>query len=310
MEPEALALAVCRRVRAAVAPLLGRPGSRTRVGTAAGGDPTFAIDRAAEEAAEAALAEHGDVASYTEDAGLRVRGRPRALILLDPIDGSRPAAAGFETCCVVAAVAPFGDGLAVGDVTYGCIVEIATGAVFEARRGGGARGPVLAPAAARDPRGIFWAGGFRGLPAVPAATVLAPLFDAPGAEGAFFDQGSAAYSLTRVATGQVDAYVDPGQAMVTEVPGMEEAFRRVGGGHVLNTTTYDAAAGYVLLREVGCPVSDALGGDVDEIPLFDEEGRAALVSTVAACTPELHEALLGIVADGLARLRAGVTAGA
>lgn len=307
MEPEAFAAALCRAVRGSILPMFGRPEARARTGTAAGGDPTYAIDVVAEEAAEKIFAERGDLAYYTEDAGLRVLGNPEALYLLDPVDGSRPAAAGFETCCVSVAVAPFGEGLSMADVVYGCVVEVATGAVFEARRGEGAvsAGRELRPAFTRDPRGMFWAGGFRGQPAVATVTVLEELFDGPGSEGAFFDQGSAAYSLTRVATGQLDAYVDVGQLLVEEAPGMEEAFRRVGGGHVLNTTTYDTAAGWLLLRELGVPVTDGRGAPVDEIPLFGAGGHATLVATVAACTEELHRRLLALVEEGIDRLRRG-----
>jgi len=305
VEPEAFALALARAVRESILPLFGRPEARRRSGTAAGGDPTYAIDELAERGAAKLFAERGDLAYYTEDEGLVVLGRPEALYLLDPVDGTRPAVAGFETCCVAIAVAPFGEAVTLADVTYGCLVEIATGTVFEARRGAGSSGPELRAAGTTDPRGIFWAGGFRGQPAEPTVAVLRDLFDAPGSEGAFFDQGSAAYSLSRIATGQLDAYLDVGQALVDTVPGMEARFREIGGGHVLNTTTYDTAAGYLLLRELGLPVTDALGRDVDT-PLFDDEGKAALVSTIAACTPELHEALLGLVAAGLERLRAAV----
>lgn len=307
MDPEEFARALAHRIRDAVAPLMGRPEARRRVGTAAGGDPTYAIDVVAERVAREALEERGDLAYYTEDEGLRALGRPSDFFLLDPIDGTRPAAAGYETCCVSVAVAPYREGLRMADVSYGCVVELATGATIEARRGKGAaaEGRELRPSETTDPSGMFWGGGFRGQPAIPTVTVLAGLFDAPGSEGAFFDQGSAAYSLTRVATGRLDAYVDPGQAIVEEVPGMEEAFRRVGGGHVLNTTTYDTAAGDLVLRELGRPVTDALGRPVDDLPLLDAEGRARLVSTVAAATPELHGAILELVREGIERLRAG-----
>lgn len=286
-------------------PLLGDPSSRFTHGVAHGGDPTFGIDRHAEEVVESALGELDDVAYFTEDHGLVVRGRPDVLYLVDPIDGTRPAAAGYETCCATVAVAPYGESVTLGDVTYGCIAELATGATFEATRDRGVHveGRTVAPTDGKDLRSLFWAGGFRGQPAVPLATVLEGIFDVPGSQGAFFDQGSAAYSLTRVATGQLDAYVDPGQAMVEAVPGMDEAFRRVGGGHVLNTTTYDAAASYLLLWEIGLPVTDALGRSLREVPLLDGDGKASLVSTVAASTPALHEEILDEVARGLDRLR-------
>ena len=48
--------------------------------------------------------------------------------------------------------------------------------------------------------------GFRGRPAGPLVTVLGELIDASSVGGAVFDLGSAAFDLTRIATGQLDAY--------------------------------------------------------------------------------------------------------
>ena len=305
MDPEAFALDLARRIRDRVASLFGTPEARERTGTAHGGDPTYAIDAAAERVAEEAFGGVDDVAYFTEDEGLVIRGRPEALFLVDPVDGTRPSAAGFETCGVTIAVAPYGDGVTLGDVRYGCMVELATGTTFEARRGGGASvdGRALAPSANRDLARLFWAGGFRGQPAVPIAVVLGGLFDAPGSEGAFFDQGSAAYSLTRVGTGQLDAFVDPGPAMIDALPEVQEAFTTVGGGHVLNTSTYDAAAGYLLLWELGCPATDAVGGSLTDVPLIGPDGRATMVSTAAASNHELHAEIVGTVRAGIERLR-------
>jgi myo-inositol-1(or 4)-monophosphatase len=288
--------------------MLGSPEARRRTGTAHGGDPTYGIDDVAETVVRRAFEGLDDVAFFTEDGGLVQRGRPEVLFLIDPVDGTRPASAGFETCCVSVAVAPYGHGVTLADVSYGCIVELGTGAAFEARRGGGARseGRPLGSSDTVDIRRLFWAGGFRGQPIVPTAQVLEGLFDVPGSEGAFFEQGSAAYSLTRVATGQLDAYVDPGTAMIEAVPGVEAAFRRVGGGHLLNTVTYDAAAGYLLLWELGIPCTDALGRPLVGVPLLDQDGRASQVSTVAAATPDLHAAILQVVGDGIERLRSAL----
>jgi myo-inositol-1(or 4)-monophosphatase len=305
VDPEAFALDLARRIRGRISGLFGTPAARERTGTAHGGDPTYAIDAAAERVAEEAFSSLDDVAYFTEDEGLVVRGRPSALFLVDPVDGTRPSAVGFETCGVTIAVAPYGDGVTLGDVTYGCLVELATGHTFEARRGGGvqADGRPLAPSGNRDLARLFWAGGFRGQPAVPIAVVLGGLFDAPGSEGAFFDQGSAAYSLTRVATGQLDAFVDPGPAMIDALPEVQDAFTRVGGGHVLNTSTYDAAAGYLVLWELGCPATDAVGGSLKDVPLIDSDGRATMVSTAAASNPDLHGQVVDTVRGGIERLR-------
>ena len=304
MSDDAFALRLARAVADRIRPLMGTANARRRVGTAHGGDPTYAIDAEAETLVREAFAERSDVAYFTEDEGLVVRGSPRRLFLVDPIDGTRPAAAGFETCCVSIAVAPFGAEPALGDVEYGCLVEIATGSVLEARRGAGASGDrAVEPSHARAVRGAFWAGGFRGQPAVLTATVLEEIFDAPGSEGAYFDQGSAAYSLACVATGRLDAYVDVGAAIVDEIPGARAAFEALGDGSILNSVTYDVAAGALLAREAGCAISDPRGRSLAEVPLLAADGSASPVATVCAGTPELHAELLAAVDRGLERAR-------
>jgi myo-inositol-1(or 4)-monophosphatase len=306
MTPEDTALRLARQIREEVGPLLGTSDARRRVGTAPGGDPTYAIDETAEEVVRRALGGLDDVAYFTEDQGWVVRGSPQVFYLIDPIDGTRPAAAGFENCVVSVAVAPYGREVTLEDVTYGCIVELSTGVSFEARKGGGVavEGREVRPREDVAVDRLFWAGGFRGQPVVPMAIVLEDLFDVPGSEGAFFDHGSAAYSLTRVATGQIDAYVDPGLAAIEIVPRLEEAFLQLGGGHLLNTVTYDVAAGYLVLWELGLPCTDALGRPLQDVPLFDGQGRATPVSTVAAATTSLHDDVLHAVANGLQRVQA------
>ena len=89
---------------------------------------------------------------------------------------------------------------------------------------------------------MFWTYGFRGRPARALTEVIAELVDASSVGGGTFDLGSAAFDMTRVVTGQLDAYVEPGPRMVDDVPGMREEFERVGGGAVLNNSPYDLAA--------------------------------------------------------------------
>ena len=73
---------------------------------------------------------------------------PHTVLVVDPIDGTRPALAGLESCCVSVAAAPLGGGVTMGDVTVGCVVEIPSGRVFLAERGAGVvEGP---PAAVRE----------------------------------------------------------------------------------------------------------------------------------------------------------------
>ena len=100
-------------LRERVLPSLGLHAARVHgESTGAGGDITFAIDSAAEEMLEEFLAERApDVAFYSEDRGLVEPAGPAGTVLVvDPIDGTRPALAGRESCCISVAAAPLKEG--------------------------------------------------------------------------------------------------------------------------------------------------------------------------------------------------------
>jgi myo-inositol-1(or 4)-monophosphatase len=296
-----LALAVRERVL----PQLGSHAARAHAGDAAGGDVTFAIDEDAEDLLESFLAEHApEVAFYSEDAGLVVPGArtPQHVLVVDPVDGTRPALAGLESCCVSVAVAPYGEDVTMADVAVGCVVEIPSGRVFLAERGGGLieGGPPRLSANERLDR-MFWTFGFRGRPAGPLVAVLGDLIDASSVGGASFDLGSACFDTMCVVDGRLDAYVEPGPLLVERVPGMRAEFERVGGGAVLNNSPYDLAAAALIASEAGAVVSDAAGEPFDERPLLGS-GAEFQMSVAIAANRALHEQLVNEVASGLARL--------
>jgi myo-inositol-1(or 4)-monophosphatase len=299
-------------IRERVAPALGSHAGRDHASRGGGGDVTFAIDADAERFMECFLAERApDVAFYSEDRGLVLpqavdgssAARPRTVLVVDPVDGTRPALAGLESCCVCVAAAPFGGEPSMGDVDVGCVVEIRSGAVFLAQRG---RGLLDAPAVAlsRTDRldRMFWAYGFRGRPARALAEVIGDLIDESSVGGGTFDLGSAAYDMTRVLTGQLDAYVEPGPRMVDEIPGMRAEFERVGRGSVLNNSPYDLAAPALCLAEGGAIVTDATGATLDERPLLGS-GAEFQMSVVASANASLHERILAAIEAGIERLR-------
>ena len=171
------------------------------------------------------LATVGDIGFYSEDRGLVVYGTPRCFLVVDPIDGTRPAAAGLESCAVSIGITPPDDAARLGDVTFGVVHELKTGDRYWARRGGGAYGeradgsPVpLRPSMNTDLRALFWEAGLRGRPSLPLAIVLEGLTDGCSMGGGQFGLGSAAFALTRVANGQLDAYVDVGRRVLDENP--------------------------------------------------------------------------------------------
>ncbi|HSI80304.1 MAG TPA: inositol monophosphatase family protein [Solirubrobacterales bacterium] len=297
-----LARELALALREQVLPDLGGNDGRVHAGEAPGGDVTFAIDERAERFLERYLAEHApDVAFYSEDRGLVAPGGdPRSVLVVDPIDGTRPAIAGFESACVSVAAAPLDAEPTMGDVEAGCIVEIKSGRTFFAERGRGLD-PAPALSANRDLGRMFWAYGLRGRPMRVMAAVLAELIDASSVGGGTFDLGSATYDLTRIATGQLDAYIEPGPRIVADVPGTREEFERVGGGAVLNNSPYDLAAAALCLNEAGAVITDAYGRSLDDRPLLGS-GAEFQMSCVAASTPELHAAILAAIEAGIERL--------
>jgi Archaeal fructose-1,6-bisphosphatase and related enzymes of inositol monophosphatase family len=301
-ELEPLCLELAGRIRERVVGLLGSHAQRAHAGTSSHGDVTFLLDEEAEaELSSFVAASPIPLAVHSEDRGLvgetRERGlggveKPEWLLVVDPIDGTRPALAGFEAACVSVALARNTPSPTLGDVEVGVVVELKSGARFSARRGAGVRADdELAPSANEDLDRLFWASGYRGRPAMLLTSLLEPLIDRSSVGGGFFDLGSASYILTRLVTGQLDAYVDPGPRLVADVTGAAEDFRRVGGGRILCNQPYDIAAAALIVSELGLPITDAWGRPLDDAPLLGT-GDDTLVSTLAAANAALHEGIL------------------
>ncbi|GIK76536.1 MAG: inositol monophosphatase [Actinomycetes bacterium] len=290
-------------MREVVLPELGRAGGRAHAGAGAGGDVTFAIDERAEARMEEHLAEHApDVAFYSEDRGLVIpAGEPRWVLVVDPIDGTRPAMAGLESACVSVAAAPLDGEPAMADVEVGCVVEIKTGSRFVAVRGAGVE-PRPRLSGQSSVERMLWTYGFRGRPAVATAIVLEELIDGSSVAGGTFDLGSATYDMTRIVTGQLDAYVEPGPRMIEEVGWMRAEFERIGRGAVLNNSPYDLAAAALILDEAGAVVTDARGSPLGGRPLLGS-GHEFQMSCVCAANAELHAAIVAALDAGIERLR-------
>jgi myo-inositol-1(or 4)-monophosphatase len=304
-----LELAVGLRER--VLPSLGSVAGRSVVGGGAGGDVTFAVDEMAESFLEEFIASRApSMAFYSEDRGLVAPGDAVDVLIVDPIDGTRPAMAGLESACVAVALAPIGDGSpTMGDVSVGCVVEIKSGDWFLAQRGAGVSSSrSMRLSACVDVGQMFWGFGFRGRPARRVTEVLGDLIDASSVGGGTFELGSQAFAMTRIVTGQFDAVIEVGSRMVEEIPGMRSEFERVGGGHVLNNSPYDLAAPWLILSEAGGVASDGWGRPMDGYRLLGS-GHEFQISSICAANAELHARLVREVDAGVARLAARGGAG-
>ncbi|MHB8781618.1 MAG: inositol monophosphatase family protein [Candidatus Geothermincolia bacterium] len=312
MDVKTLCRRLGREIRHAVRPELGRPEARRLMGIGAGGDSTFAIDEVAERILEERLKEYPDLAWFSEDRGLKGARDPETVLIVDPIDGTRPAAAGFEACCVSVAAASYPGRKApsMGDVFFGYVCDIKGDSEFYAGRGQGARAIVggverTLDVGPREPVSLdrlFWTTGYRGRPAMAVTTVLEELIDTSSVDGSVFDLGSATYGVTRILTGQLDAYVDVGDRLIRDIPAVREQFLKVGHGEVLNNSCYDLAAVALIAREAGLTVTDAAGKDIDTYPLFSRR-RAVQLSCIASSSSELQEAILEYVERGMKKLQ-------
>ena len=300
---------LCAGLRAAVLPFLGRHAARAHAGRAVGGDVTFEIDEVAERYLEEHMRRRQPTrASYSEDRGLQGPVDPELVLVVDPIDGTRPAAAGLESACVSVAAARPAAGPTLGDVVAGVVQEIKHGDLFVAARGDGLsmRHADGAPLPFRpSPRtgldGLFWMTGLRGRPLMVLSAVLEELVDETSVSGSVFELGSATYAVTRVLTGQLDAYVDIGPAIIATHPAAEREFRRVGRGQVLCNSPYDLAAAYVLCREAGVPMTGADGSDLAARPLLGS-GAGYQIACIVSGNEALQAVLVEHVRRGLADL--------
>jgi myo-inositol-1(or 4)-monophosphatase len=107
--------------------------------------------------------------------------------------------------------------------------------------------------------------------------------------------------MTRVLTGQLDAYVEPGPRILEELPETRSEFERVGGGAVLNNSPYDLAAATLCLEEGGAIVTDAAGRSLGDRPLLGSAAEYQM-SVVASANPRLHEKVLSELDAGMTRL--------
>jgi myo-inositol-1(or 4)-monophosphatase len=298
-------LELAQHVRGCVLPELGAHHGRTHHGAGAGGDVTFAIDALAEGALQEFLAERAPrVALYSEDRGLVAPPGANHVLIVDPIDGTRPAMAGLESACVAAALAPLGDGEPrMRDLEVGCVVEIKSGDWFLARRGAGLRSTRQVALSPETEVGrMFWGYGFRGRPARATVEVLGDLIDASSVGGGTFEVGSQAFAMTRIVTGQFDAVIEVGSRLIDDTPGMRAQFERVGGGQVLNNSPYDLAGPWLCLREAGGVCSDGWGQPLEDRLLLGS-GHDYQISTISAANPTLHRELVRAVDAGIERLR-------
>ncbi len=208
-------------------------------------DGQYLSDLAADEAALAVL-DRARLGVMSEESGLHHADR-EVVVVIDPVDGSTNASRGLPwyatSLCAVDA-----DGASVA-----LVVDQATGARFEARRGAGARldGKALVPSTCSE-----LGEALVGLSGMPPWRFGWKQFRALGA---------VALDLCAVAAGRLDAYVDCS---------------------VSAHGSWDYLAGMLICQEAGAGIADAWGRPLVTLDHADRR------TPVAAATPALLDAAL------------------
>lgn len=299
--PRQFMLGLAQAIRTAVLPLVHEARGREIIGTATTGDTTFELDRVAEKALLTYLKNaRMPVAYYSEDSGYTTftNAQPQNLLIVDPIDGTRAAKSGFESCVISIASTRIIERPCMADVDNAVVAEIVTDRVFYAERGEGVRitqdGHSKRHKLSKNAELelISWS---MTVPARPAELIFptaARLIDLSSLKGGFFACNSTSYSLTRLVMNQLDACVDIANRFLRDIPDLvKDYFINAGRGVILGIAPYDLAAGLLVAQEAGCIVTDAFGKSFDDLLLLDTsvENQRSLIG---AANKELHDKLL------------------
>lgn len=285
-------------VRIAVRPYLGRSEAKDAAGKTDSGDVEFVIDEIAETAIESFIRKNAlNIAYYSEGRGLVEFGSPEYILIIDPIDGTRPAMTGLEGGVVSIAAAPYSSDACMKDVSHGCILELKTDRIYTAERGGmvrimeGERELPVRTTKITNLDNISWSYELAGRPMRLLTQVLAPLIDRSSIRGGVFVISSTAFSLTRMVSGQFDAVVDVANRILREYPEFRPEFVRAGLGTTFGLFPYDFAAALLIAETAGCKVTDAYGNSLGDTSLLSTS-EENISSLVGASNPVLHEKLM------------------
>jgi myo-inositol-1(or 4)-monophosphatase len=241
--------------------ILRHPDFRRSIGTGAAGDKTFPIDRRAEEIIIAGLDSCGEPCTViSEEAGLvDIRGGGLRAII-DPVDGSKNAVAGFPFFCSSIAIAS-GDTLKSVFLAY--IINLLTGDEFWAERSSGAflNGQRIA---SQEDDILYLVSYEAQVPSRDLPSIM-PLLSGARRTRCF---GSTALDLAYLAAGAASVFVCPAPSR-----------------------SFDFAAGWLLAKEAGGIVTDTEGNEIPDVAL----GLSRVTPLLASGNARLHHRALSLL---------------
>ncbi len=233
------------------------------LGTGAGGDRTYEVDRKAEEIIISSLeALREPLTIISEEAGIVELSGGGKRVIIDPIDGSRNAISGIPFYCASVAVA---DGDTIGDIALSFVVNLINGDQFWAEKGSGA----------------FLNGGWIRTQKDDEFYLVAYEAQAPGRDIRKILPllaksrktrclGATALDMACLACGAVSVFVSPSPSR-----------------------SFDFAGGFLLVKEAGGIVTDTEGKDISGVAL----GLKRSSPILAACSESLHKRATALLSE-------------
>ena len=304
---------LCAGLRAVVTPFLGLHAARDNAGVAVGGDTTFDIDEKAETFLETYMAERLPTwAYYSEDRGLQGAADPELILIVDPIDGTRPAAAGLEAAMRQHRRRPAGrrpdhgrrrGRRRAGDQAAATCSRPRRAPASSMRRAADEAAIPFNPTPATDIEGLFWTLGFRGRPALVLAGVLEELIDRSQRRrvgvrhrlGDVLDHAHPHRPARRVRRHRAGDHRRPPRR-----PRPSSVASAWAACCATRPTTGRGATS--ICREAGMPIADADGSSLDGKPVLGSDASYQM-ACIAAGNDELQAALVEAVQRGIARYR-------
>lgn len=293
---------LAEQIRAVVMRTAGTINGRVVKNLSEAGDAQFEIDNQAEKIVKEVVGKKFiDCLLFSEDYHDLNDHKKSYLIIIDPIDGTRPAAAGLEMSTIAIAIAKFtSQDITINDILQAFIMELKTGAWMYADhnnpniRYGGYQDklPNLNKQASLE--NMFWSFELNGHPAKLMVDAWGHIVDQSANRGGVFLFNSASYSILKIITGQLDAYIDVGNRILKDNTTLLPMFQKVGNGKVLHLFPYDIAAISFIAEKAGVIITDAYGKSLNTTKLLDLSWQNQQ-SCIAAATQELHDQLINMI---------------
>jgi len=133
-----------------------------------------------------------------------------------------------------------------------------------------------------------WSFELVGRPVERIIEKLGSLINRSSFKGSVYIFNSSAFALTRLVTGQLDAYIDITGWLVDDGNNNTQLPQNSIHNPVVGLFAYDIAAAFLIARESQCVISDSWGRPLDDQSLISHK----ILSCIAASNLKLHQKLI------------------